>query len=156
MRVEIIGTESLGVRGLSCVVEMRERKILIDPGVALGYSRHGLLPHPVQVAIGENVRQRILDALEDATDIVFSHFHGDHIPLHDANPFQMDAMEFATVLWRRNQAPAFWTKRPSGRNMMQRMQLLRHALGARFKLAEGRDDGVIAFSNAIVFVKILF
>lgn len=150
MRVEIIGTESLGVRGLSCVVELKDRKILIDPGVSLGYSRHGLLPHPVQVAMGEDVRQRILDELEDVTDIVFSHFHGDHVPLYDANPFQMHAMEFRAVLRRRNRrTPTFWTKTPSGKNMMQRMQLLRHALGVRFKQAEGRDDGVIAFSPPV-------
>jgi hypothetical protein len=46
----MLGTESLGVRGLSCVIETRERKVVIDPGVALGYRRHALLPHPVQVA----------------------------------------------------------------------------------------------------------
>ena len=85
MRIEILGTESLGVRGLSCVVEAGERKIVIDPGVALGYNRHGLLPHPLQVAVGEVVRQKIIRAMADATDIVFSHFHGDHVPLVDAN-----------------------------------------------------------------------
>ena len=40
MNVEIIGAESLGVRGLCCFVETKDRKILIDPGVALGYVRH--------------------------------------------------------------------------------------------------------------------
>jgi len=59
MRIEVLGTESFGVRGLSCVVEVRDRKIIIDPGVALGYNRHGLLPHPLQVAVGEIVRQKI-------------------------------------------------------------------------------------------------
>ena len=58
MRIKPIGTESLGVRGLSCVVELGDRKIVIDPGVALGYRRHGLLPHPAQVAVGEQVRRR--------------------------------------------------------------------------------------------------
>lgn len=59
--IEIIGTESLGVRGLSCLVTTGVRRIVIDPGVALGYLRHGLLPHPCQVAEGERVRQRIID-----------------------------------------------------------------------------------------------
>lgn len=87
--IEIIGTESLEVRGLSCLVHAGDRRIFIDPGIALGYLRHGLLPHPVQVAQGERIRQRILAALTTATDVVFSHFHGDHIPLWAANPYQL-------------------------------------------------------------------
>ena len=44
MRIEIPGAESLGVRGLPCRVEVEDRRIVIDPGLALGYQRHGLLP----------------------------------------------------------------------------------------------------------------
>ncbi len=36
MQIEIIGTESLGVRGLCCVVTTRERKVVIDPGGGAG------------------------------------------------------------------------------------------------------------------------
>jgi len=60
MEIAIIGTESLGVRSLSCVVSAAGRRILIDPGVALGYMRNGRLPHPRQVAVGAAVRERIL------------------------------------------------------------------------------------------------
>jgi hypothetical protein len=73
MHIEIIGTESLGVRGLSCKIETKERKILIDPGIALGYNRYGLLPHPFQVAVGRVIRERIISALRSATDVVISH-----------------------------------------------------------------------------------
>ncbi|NIA19462.1 MAG: hypothetical protein GWP07_03380, partial [Xanthomonadaceae bacterium] len=52
MGIEIIGTESLGVRGMCCLVTAGKRRILIDPGVALGYRRHGLPPHPYQVKTG--------------------------------------------------------------------------------------------------------
>ena len=45
MTLEIIATESLGVRGMCCLVTTGERRILIDPGLALVYIRHGLLPH---------------------------------------------------------------------------------------------------------------
>lgn len=55
----------------------------------MGYIRHGLLPHPLQVAEGERVRQRIIEALTEVTDVVFSHFHGDHVPLREANPYQL-------------------------------------------------------------------
>ena len=43
MSIEIIGAESLGVRGLCCLVTLPDRRIVIDPGVSLGYVRHGLL-----------------------------------------------------------------------------------------------------------------
>ncbi len=89
MEISIIGTESLGVRGLSCVVKTQGRRFLIDPGVALGYLRHGHLPHPCQVAVGDAVRKRILSEFSKATDIIISHYHGDHIPLLDANPYQI-------------------------------------------------------------------
>lgn len=56
MHIDILGAESLGVRGLCCVVEAKGRKIVIDPGLALGYQREGLLPHPAQVAVGERIR----------------------------------------------------------------------------------------------------
>lgn len=87
--IKIIGTESLGVRGLCCAIKTNNRKIVIDPGLSLGYIRKGLMPHPVQIGVCEIIRARILKELEDATDIVFSHFHGDHIPLPDANPYQL-------------------------------------------------------------------
>ena len=77
MRIEIISTESLGVRGMCCFVETGDRKILIDPGAALGYKRHGLLPHPYQVAFGEKVKELIIKKWCIATDAVISHFHGD-------------------------------------------------------------------------------
>jgi predicted metallo-beta-lactamase superfamily hydrolase len=97
MGIEILGTESLGVRGLSCVVEACDRSIIIDPGIALGYQRHSLLPHPFQVAAGENVRRKIVKALKECTDIVISHFHGDHVPLANANPFQLSAKRYPAI-----------------------------------------------------------
>ncbi len=145
MRIELLGTESLGVRGLSCVVEVDDRKIVIDPGVALGYRRHGLLPHPLQVAVGEVVREKIMRAVSDATDIVFSHFHGDHVPLVDANPFQIHAATIAELCHHR---PQFWAKGPRGlsQHMLHRVQSLRAALHDELRSAEGYSDGLLSFS----------
>jgi len=41
MDIEIIGTESLGVRGLCCSVRTGSKRILFDPGIALGFHRYG-------------------------------------------------------------------------------------------------------------------
>lgn len=57
MKIKIPGAESLGVRGLSTVIELNSRKIFIDPGIALGWTRHGFLPHPLQIAIGAAIRE---------------------------------------------------------------------------------------------------
>ncbi|MBN1656225.1 MAG: hypothetical protein JXA30_20820 [Deltaproteobacteria bacterium] len=60
MIIRKLGTESLGVRGLCCSVELKDRKVVIDPGVALGWSRYGYLPHPFQIAIGAGIRAAIV------------------------------------------------------------------------------------------------
>jgi predicted metallo-beta-lactamase superfamily hydrolase len=148
MYIRILGTESLGVRGLCCVVEVENRKIVIDPGLALGYRRHGLLPHPAQVAVGEQVRRRILAELEDATDVVMSHFHGDHIPLPNANPYQLKAQRVAPLC----QAVRFWTKGPEGlsHNMLHRKKSLCQVLGRDLPNAEGQGDGLLAFSLPVL------
>jgi len=147
MHIEILGAESLGVRGLSCVVEIENRKVVIDPGLALGYRRHGLLPHPAQVAIGERVRRSILAALEDATDVVISHFHGDHVPLPNANPYQLKAQD-VVPLCRTTQ---FWASGPKGlsHNMACRRESLCQMLGRDLPNAEGQEDGALAFSPPV-------
>ncbi len=106
MKIEILGTESLGVRGLCCFVKTESQKILIDPGIALGYTRYKLLPHPLQVAVDERIQERIIEAWSEATDIVISHFHGDHIPLVDANPYQLNIKKIAGL----NPNAKIWAK----------------------------------------------
>jgi predicted metallo-beta-lactamase superfamily hydrolase len=144
MQVEIIGAESLGVRGLCCVVRTKDRNVIIDPGVALGFRRHGLLPHPVQVAASERTRRLIEKALEDTTDIVISHYHGDHIPLVDANPYQL-SVERVTKLCKHSR---FWTKgtRDISYNQAHRAKALAKSLGRILPNAEGMNGGPLTFS----------
>jgi len=147
MKISILGTESLGVRGLSCLVETGNRRILIDPGIALGYMRHKLLPHPFQVGVGARIRQTIVEHLHTATDVVFSHFHGDHIPLRRANPFQLSLETTAKDLARvRVHAP--------GRNdlpgtMLQRRLDLEKAVGHEIPDAAGIGSGPLRFSTMV-------
>jgi predicted metallo-beta-lactamase superfamily hydrolase len=147
MRIKILGAESLGVRGLSCVVEVEDRRIVIDPGLALGYRRHGLLPHPAQVAVGEKVRQKIIGALKHATDVVISHYHGDHIPLHNANPYQLKARQVAHLF----QAVRLWAKGTFGLTptMALRREALRKVFDRDLPNAEGEREGCLAFSSPV-------
>ena len=150
MQIEILGTESLGVRGLCCVVRTKDRKVVIDPGVALGFRRHSLLPHPVQVAASERTRRLIERALEGATDIVISHYHGDHIPLVDANPYQLSVERVIKLCIR----PRFWAKgtKDISYNQTRRAKALANSLGRILPVAEGTSDGTLTFSPPVPMV----
>lgn len=147
MKIRILGTESLGVRGLSCVVEVENRKIIIDPGIALGYNRHGLLPHPVQIGVGQIIRSKIIHELKDATDIVISHLHGDHIPLFDANPYQLSLQQARDIpsdckVWI-NKKIAYSDK------MMKRQEALVLGLNKSVNEAEGKVDDILSFFGPV-------
>lgn len=147
MQIEILGAESLGVRGLSCVVKTKDRKVVIDPGVALGFNRHGLMPHPAQVIASERTKRLIEKALEDATDIVISHYHGDHIPLVDANPYQLSVERIARLCV----CPRFWAKGTNdiSYSQAQRAKSLVKNLGRILPNAEGMEDGPLTFSLTV-------
>jgi len=147
MSLEIIGAESLGVRGLCCMVTLPDRRIVIDPGVSLGYVRYGLLPHPLQIAVGRKVREKILRALNEATDVVFSHFHGDHVPLLDANPYQLSIRSLPS----RFHELRCWSKSDDdlSADMSKRFGNLAELMGANLQVAEGRSEGPLSFSRAV-------
>lgn len=147
MNLEIIAAESLGVRSLCCLVTLPDRRIVIDPGVALGYVRHGLLPHPLQVAVGRRTRQNILQLLNSATDVVFSHFHGDHVPLLDANPYQLSIQSLPL----RFQNLRCWSKSDNdlSTTMKRRFNDLSNLLGDNLHPAEGCTEGPLSFSKAV-------
>ena len=147
LQIDIIGTESLGVRGLCCVVHTQQRHIVMDPGVALGYLRNGLLPHPRQVAAGEAIGRRIVQHLATATDVVFSHYHGDHIPLAEANPYQLPLSETAHLLKR----PRLWGKNPCDEpaKFAARCRDLEIAAGQPICFCDGMHQDMFVFSNAV-------
>lgn len=147
MDIEILGTESLGVRGLCCFVRTEDQKILIDPGIALGYTRQGLLPHPFQVAVGERIKKKILKRWSRATDIVFSHFHGDHIPLADANPYQLDINRIKSL----NPNVRIWAKNPSNLSSTQkkRAKSLFRILKNNVVISDEKKYGAMIFSDPV-------
>ena len=148
MKIEIIGTETLGVRGMCCFVRTKNRRILIDPGIALGYHRYGLLPHPFQVAVDERKQKEIVKRWAEATDIVISHFHGEHTPLPDANPYQFSVNKVVGL----NPTAKIWTKSPSHLSPIesQRAKALSGILNKNFNVAEGINDGPITFSMPVI------
>ena len=147
MKIAVIGTESLGVRALACVVHTGKRRILIDPGVALGYMRNGRLPHPRQVAVGAAVRERLLAEIPLATDIIFSHYHGDHVPLKEANPYQLPLPRVPAI----TDDVRLWAKGPDGlsaHSLRRREELAAH-LGRELSPAEETGDDILSFSRPV-------
>ena len=147
MNIEILGTESLGVRGLCCFVKTKKQKILIDPGIALGYTRHGLLPHPLQVAVDERIQKKIKKAWSEATDIVISHFHGDHTPLADANPYQFHIKRITGL----NPKVRIWTKDANHFSPVEkkRAESLSLILNQKLISSGGKDQGALTFSRPV-------
>lgn len=147
MNIEIIGTESFGVRGMCCFVETKSRKILIDPGIALGYTRYGLLPHPYQVAVDEEIQKKIIKKWSEATDIVISHFHGDHVPLADANPYQLDLKKLIGI----NPGVRIWSKALSHLSLTERKRAesFSSILNKDLIEAEGKKDRILVFSKQV-------
>jgi predicted metallo-beta-lactamase superfamily hydrolase len=120
---------------------------LIDPGVSLGYVRHGLRPHPLQVAVGRAIRRRIVRAVNEASDVVISHFHGDHIPLVDANPYQLAMRD----LPHRCRSLRCWSKSADdlSPDMRKRWADLSTCFGDGIVVAEGLTDATLSFSPAV-------
>jgi len=147
MRIKILGTESLGVRGCCCLIETKNKKILIDPGIALGYMRHKLLPHPFQIAVGERVRAQIIEYWSVATSIVISHFHGDHVPLYDANPYQLSVKNLIGL----NPNVEIYTKSDMYLSDLEskRARQLFSMLGKKPIAAEGRNMDNMTFSQPV-------
>lgn len=140
MQITILGAESLGARSMATVVRTADRTVLIDPGVALAPKRSGLPPHPREMEAAERVREAVLGWLPRATDIVITHFHGDHMPLADADPYQVSLPAFVPPRGCRVWLPG--EEGHSGQARARR-RALAQALGRPLPSAEGKDDGVV-------------
>jgi len=128
-------------------VETRDRRILIDPGISLGLVRHGLLPHPCQIAHGAQLRERIVRAFMQATDVILSHYHGDHIPLAVPNPYQLPLERVAEGL----KGIRLWGMSPrnTGAAIYNRAKDLEEAAGVSILPAEGHKDAQLQISEAM-------
>ncbi|MGB9927690.1 MAG: MBL fold metallo-hydrolase [Methanosarcina sp.] len=146
MIIEILGSESFGARSLACYVKTRERNVLIDPGVALARLRSRLPPHPVEVAAAYKIKEKILLSYKEATDLVISHYHGDHMPMKAEDPYQFP-LEVLPSLER----VRLWCKGPEKISSLsaKRRKEFSDFLGFDLPVAEGVKSGNIAFSSPV-------
>jgi len=143
LQITILGAESLGARSMATVVEAGGRTVLIDPGVALAPRRFGLPPHPYEKVAAAEIRRAILAWLPRATDVVVTHYHGDHVPLREPDPHQIALDVFTLPAGCRILAKGAdgLSRRSDGRRSD-----LEKAIGNPLQNPEGIDDGVIACS----------
>ncbi len=78
MKIKILAADSMGVRSMATWVETKDLKIAIDPSAALGPSRYGLDPHPLELAELDKRKGIIRKYAEKADVITISHYHYDH------------------------------------------------------------------------------
>lgn len=77
MKVIPLAFDSLGVRSTATWVET-DKKILIDPGAALGPLRYGLPPSKIEYSKLEELARVIISYAEKSDILIVSHYHYDH------------------------------------------------------------------------------
>jgi len=78
MKIVPIASDSMGTRSMATFIETKDCGILIDPGVALGPSRYGLPPHPLEMEKLEEDWSNIVKYSEKAQVMIVTHYHYDH------------------------------------------------------------------------------
>ena len=78
MKVLPLFSDSMGVRSMATLVETDGVKIFIDASAALGPSRYGLPPHPLEIRALEEAKEKIRRLAMDCDILVITHYHYDH------------------------------------------------------------------------------
>jgi len=81
MKIIPIAFDSFGVRSMSTLIMTKDVNVYIDPGVALGPKRYGLLPTEAEEYALRLAREKIMEVCSRyAHIVVVSHYHYDHHP----------------------------------------------------------------------------
>lgn len=78
MIIKPIASDSMGVRSMATYVETDDVAIFIDPSAALGPSRYGLFPHPLEMDALQKTKEEIASIAKDCDILIISHYHYDH------------------------------------------------------------------------------
>ena len=78
MKITPLAFDSMGTRSMATLVETKDIKLIVDPGVALAPERFGLPPHPIEIMRKEEHWKAIVNAAKDADILIVTHYHFDH------------------------------------------------------------------------------
>lgn len=126
----------MGTRSMATYIETSDVKIFIDPGVALGPSRYGLPPHPLELERLDEHWAEIVRYARKAEVLIVTHYHYDHhSPWED-----LDIYEGKTVLIKH-------PKVKINRSQMGRAAFFLEQLGSRPGKLEYCDGREYRFGN---------
>jgi len=79
--------------------------------------------------------------------VVFSHYHGDHCPLANANPYQLSLSQVSEEF----KDSTIWAKSDSNLSIIEdtREKAIENTLGIKIRKSEGLTDGPLSFSYAV-------
>ncbi len=128
-RVEVLASESIGVRAFALKVVTPEGVVVVDPSVALAPHREGYPVSPPELRAFREGWARIRRALKEARWVVITHYHHDH-----QVPYLPDVFP--------DPPPEVWLKSPEDTNRSQRARaaLLIERLrdrGVAYRFADG-------------------
>lgn len=138
MKIIPLASDSMGTRSMATFVETKGCKVLIDPGVALGPSRYGLPPHPLEMERMDVHWRSIKSYAEKADVLVVTHYHYDH---HD--PDEPDVYRDKTLLMKH-------PKENINKSQKGRAAFFLNRLGDLPKRIEFSDGKEFSFGSTII------
>ncbi len=88
MKIEFVTGETFGTRSMATVIRKDDRRLFIDPGVALAPWRSGLRPHPIELETREKHWKKIKEILKGSEFVVITHYHFDHFNIKEPEVFR--------------------------------------------------------------------
>jgi len=111
MKVVPVAYDSMGVRSMATFVKT-DRKIFIDPGVALGPRRYGLPPSTYELEALSFYHSQIIRIASRCEIIVVTHYHYDHHPFpEDSEMYRVFEGKVVLAKDRKNNINASGRKR---------------------------------------------
>jgi len=142
--LNILASESLGVRSMAAVVYGGDFKLIVDPGLALAPRRARLGPGAEEVEAAARVQRSLRNELNGATHVAITHFHGDHHPMAEADSSQLSALKVSRSL---AEAELFSIgKKEISKRQTHRKYLLEKLIGRKTIDAAGQTFGPFTFS----------
>lgn len=149
MRVVVpLAAETLGVRSSAVLVESVAGFVVLEPSFAVHPERFDLPPHPWELAAAWRTRGTIDTAIEQASTLIISHFHYDHMMSPDVRPFEFYDPAIRHRLYSGKRIFARTIADPINYSQRQRAKELLTAFPGVVP-ADGLAEGWVRFSGPI-------
>ena len=138
LKVVPLAAESLGTRSMATAVETPDCRILLDPGVSLAPTRHGLAPHPLEIRRMNAHWAAVRRQAARADVLVVTHYHYDHF-----DPTEPGLFAGKTALLKHPEQAVNASQR-------QRARAFLRALGRLPREVVFADGGTFRFGETVI------